>query len=544
MKIGIFLGYGPNAKLLTEGLGRYLAGLLKGFIESGNEIVIACPAWLEKNLALLCEDNKINIKNIEMITVKDPAIIELKNLFFQKRKTVYIPKNRFVKLISGFIFEILSLVMSLTSTIVLITSLLLLVLIGLILLPVSVIAFVIYFLSSSLLYILKNHKNKLRTLLNKSNFVNKFIMFYKMAFGYIENPIRRLYDKMISNVLLRLVKKINMIECTDLWFSPALNWPAFNNIGGTKVIAAPDLVTSNYPFIFAGTSLLEQTESIKNTIRKGNYFITYSDFIKYNVLVRDFNKKAINIFTIPHAANKLDSYIDIYSNTRHLNYPPNVNEVFARQQLSSLRYFSSVPNIGGVRDYISNFSFMDVKYIFYSSQIRPHKNILNLVKAYEFVLRKKFKQVKLILTGDYTTNKDVMDYILEKRLEYDVLSFSKVSSQMLACLYSCAELVVNPTLYEGGFPFTFSEGMSVGTPSVMSKIPQTIELLEKYEIDEFVFDPYSWEDIADKIIYGLDNKNKLYVKQLEIYEELKKRSWSTVANEYVNAFEYFITNQK
>lgn len=55
MKIGVFLGYGPQVKLGKEGLGRYIGGLIKGFKEQNHEITIAYPFWLKETVEELLE---------------------------------------------------------------------------------------------------------------------------------------------------------------------------------------------------------------------------------------------------------------------------------------------------------------------------------------------------------------------------------------------------------------------------------------------------------------------------------------------------------
>ena len=153
-------------------------------------------------------------------------------------------------------------------------------------------------------------------------------------------------------------------------------------------------------------------------------------------------------------------------------------------------------------------------------------------------------QIKLILTCRFYKDAEVTNYIQENYLQYDVLSFWGVSKQQLAALYACAELVVNPTFYEGGFPFTFGEGMSVGTPSVMSKIPQVLDVVEGYSLEKYMFDPYDVEDMADKIYYALKHREEVYLAEKELYEELDRRNWNDVGEEYVEAFQYFMEREK
>ena len=162
------------------------------------------------------------------------------------------------------------------------------------------------------------------------------------------------------------------------------------------------------------------------------------------------------------------------------------------------------------------------------------------MKAYEHILRERNIPLKLILTCNLNNDKELLNYIEQKRLQYDVLSFNSVTAQQLAALYMCARLVVNPTLYEGGFPFTFGEGMSVKTPSVMSSIPQVTEVMQGYGLEDYLFDPYDYLDMSAKIEKGLKNRDELIAKEQVLYDQLKNRTWKDVCREYVQAFEYFI----
>jgi glycosyltransferase involved in cell wall biosynthesis len=167
-----------------------------------------------------------------------------------------------------------------------------------------------------------------------------------------------------------------------------------------------------------------------------------------------------------------------------------------------------------------------------------------LIKAYEYVLRHKYKQAKLILTGKYDDIPGLETYIKSHRLEFDIISLYHLPEYLLAALYAGAEFVINPSLYEGGFPFTFSEGMSVGTPSIMSRIPQVMEIMDRYDSESFLFDPYDWKDMAEKIVYAMDHRQEIIQKQEIIYTDLKRRTWDIVARDYVNAFKYFIAKEE
>ena len=189
--------------------------------------------------------------------------------------------------------------------------------------------------------------------------------------------------------------------------------------------------------------------------------------------------------------------------------------------------------------YLADFDLENIRYVFYSSQVRPHKNFLNLIKAYKKVLREKFVNVKLITTADLKQAPEVYDYIVQHRLQNDVLSFYNVPSKVLAALNARAICAVNPTLFEGGFPFTFLEAYTVGTPSIMSNIPMTTEQISDEELQKtMLFDPYSVDDMVNKIEWGIRNSEKLFELQNKLYIQMKQRTWADAASDYIKVLDY------
>jgi len=118
------------------------------------------------------------------------------------------------------------------------------------------------------------------------------------------------------------------------------------------------------------------------------------------------------------------------------------------------------------------------------------------------------------------------------------LLISAISSKVLAALNAHAICSVNPTLFEGGFPFTFMEAYTVGTPSIMGDIPMTKELIYDEKLQKtMLFDPYSVTDIVEKIEWGIKNKDKLFSMQNELYNQFKQRTWEDCAADYMKVLD-------
>lgn len=512
MKIGIYLGYGPKTVLSKEGLGRYVGNLVRNLQKRGNHIVIACPKWLKGTLKDLWEDLQIKEDSIEyIVTSKVPVAWRL---YLQ-----YTGKNHQKKLLHVDYTRVIEFIVNQLLSITSVAFFGLLLLLGgfflLLLAPFLLLAGMMYLI----LYLLSRLKK------SGSNKAKRMMKWMISIYGRAEqgglDVYNRIYVKFIENVQKELVRKINRKKDIDIWYSPAIFWPTFNDVEGVKIVNVPDLVTETFATKWGNyRDVLYSTKQCEKTIEENTDFIVYSNFIKESLLVNKFGKQEERISVIPHPMNDLSVYVTINSEAAGK---------LARTELFTEQYCKTIlQSLGshtqGIDDYIVGYDFSDVTYIFYSSQGRPHKNLKNLIKAYEYLLRKKYVRVKLFLTCDVNALPEVRDYIIEKRLQYDVISFFNVTTKELAALYRKAQLVVNPTLYEGGFPFTFGEGMSVGTPSVMSRIPQVLEVVDGYNLEDVLFDPYNIYDIAEKIKYGLENRELLLSRESVLFRDLLKNN--------------------
>ena len=140
-----------------------------------------------------------------------------------------------------------------------------------------------------------------------------------------------------------------------------------------------------------------------------------------------------------------------------------------------------------------------------------------------------------MLTGNPELSPEIQEYVSRLRLQEEVLFLQRLSSQQLAACYRLAALAINPSLFEGGLPFTFSEAVSVGTPAVMARIPVTLDAIRDPELREWMlFDPYDWKDMAARIEWALANRDRLLQRQRAYFETtIAPRSWDHVLDEHV-----------
>lgn len=528
MKIGIFLGYAPGTVLGKEGLGRYLGNLIKNIQGTGNKVIIACPQWLCRTLSDLFGDFHIETDSVEMIVEKRIPIV-WKIYTHLTKKTKQRESKHFKEYLVWGIDLLINGVLSITSMVGILLLGIFCLLIGLLVLPFFLLGTILY----GCLLLCRGIKN--RGSRKIGSIARQIADIYEQLGKTGLHIYMQWYNYFLEKVHTRLVRRINRENAADVWYSPAIFWPAFNKIKAPRVVNVPDLVTEEFAIKWGHhKETLYSTELCEKTIDGADRFVVYSDFVKENVVVKKFGKAKERVTVIPHGINDLSKYVTIDSNVIcKKELVDTFTASYCRTVIKSLGV-----HVQNVNEYISKFDFSDVKYIFFPTQARPHKNLLNLVKAFEYLLRKRYISVKLFLTCNFDTLPEVKAYIFRHRLQYDIISFYDVNISGLAALYHEASLVVNPTLYEGGFPFTFGEGMSVGCPSVMSRIPQVCEMTDRFGLDEFLFDPYNIKDIAEKIEYGLSHRELLIEREKQLFDWMQDvYNQEKVGNLYVQVFE-------
>jgi len=532
-KICIVLAYSPTNLLSNQGILRLLLSLVKTE-KFRNRIVIATACWSHRQLKEVLLEAKISLTDIEIILSSrvQPLTITLFSIIYKfynrlKRKNIN-KKGRFQQALTkisshlpkfaakNFIFLIIStpisaIICTIKATILIYKQ-------------IKLVATKKLKLNNSgtqqvypsekktkkdkILKKLKNVKNKLQ--------ITKSIKLH----------IKTIYNHIKTSEFEKLIKKINRRKNIDICYVPAAFLLDVHSIKKPVVLAVPDIVFLENPTLF-----IEETyensyshHTIKKNLASKASLLCYSDYVKTSHLIDPYkiNKDKINV--IKHGNTSLSQHLK--------NNPIEILQQFQKEKLNH-------------DTYLSNYHLPSMKFLFYSSQVRPHKNILNLIKSYALLLRRRFINVKLILTGNLERNKELSDYVLKNRLQYDVISFYDIPDEVLAALNQCAICAVNPSLFEGGFPFTFSEAYSMGTPSVMSRIPVVLEEIEDKKLQELMlFDPYNIEDIADKIEWAIHNREELYQLQKPLYEKFMERSWEKVAGEYLNYFDETAAREK
>lgn len=532
---GIFIAFPPTVDMRAQGLGRYLAMFLKG-AEALPDVrfTIVCPSWSKEMLRELFESEQVPAHAFDLVS-PDGKPYALRLYEIVKRYSAQRKRQGWLLRFTGLVKEVGSTwvkhlirraiqVHDVVSAAVFLPQLLLAFPIAMVSVPFLVVGFCFQWISLLARALVRRFWTS--RLIEKRHLISQ-------VFSSPQNQdwVVDLFDIMQSHEIGRMLRKINGLSKVKAWYCPTAFWPEFHNIEKPRLLCVPDVVLADFPVGFSqigGDRFLGTINNVESAIAGGTHFATYSESIKWRTLVDRYSIAADNISVIPHAPNLLNQYIDVKG--------------FSDSEMTSRRLASSLLRGALQRTknsiYTSDFKNGEVKFLFYASQIRPNKNFLTLFRAYEYLLRKKFVGYKLFITGNPAQIPEVFNFINQNGLENDIISLHEISVPELAACYKLAALAVNPTLSEGGCPFTFTEALSVGTPVVMSRISVAEEVLTDPLLREITFfDPYDWKDCANRIEWAITHRADLLAVQRKTYAQLSQRSWTDVVKEHVRVLE-------
>lgn len=533
-ELGIIIAYPPMVLTNSEGLSRLLTFLIQGCLDSGIKIVLICPEWTRKDLEIMFADTNLNILEHNILiksTGNHYPILLFKAKYdeIKKQKLSLDYLKRFFFLIKEVSTEYFTNLIATRSPFVFMIGILFMFIIS----PIIICMMVIFIF----IYTWGILGSKIR---NTNSYKTTAAPFLKRTLEVIGGPLAS-YKSM--NLAQKIFEKMNYQECLgmskialnyksiDSWIITTPYWSNLIKMLPQSIVVCPDSIINDYPIAFSiddsNDNLIKRRDIIEESLNKAQKIVTYSQYVKESQIKKYYNISDEKISIIPHGHISLTESLSILKPFENLNE--------TEKKSLCLQIIHDYLKKHGKTDYIKSFNFSGLKFLIYSSQIRPHKNIIGLIRAFYLVLHEKNQPIKLILTG----RADEIDYtskvIAELGLKRDVICLPGLPSSVLAALNHLAILSVNPSFFEGGFPFTFSEAYSVGTPSVMSAIPMVEEQVSDFNLrKKMLFNPYQVTDMADKIFWGINNRENLFQLEYPLYEELKSRSWARVAQDYLN----------
>lgn len=146
-----------------------------------------------------------------------------------------------------------------------------------------------------------------------------------------------------------------------------------------------------------------------------------------------------------------------------------------------------------------------IPYLVCVGNVKPHKNLIRLLEAFELIHEKIPHTLKIVGKRDGFITGDSQLADISQRLESRIQFTGFLSDEDLKRTVAGADALVMPSLYEG-FGLPPLEAMACGTPSAVSNVASLPEVVGDAAI---LFNPYDVEEIASSILELCNNKHKL-----------------------------------
>ncbi len=140
---------------------------------------------------------------------------------------------------------------------------------------------------------------------------------------------------------------------------------------------------------------------------------------------------------------------------------------------------------------------------------------------------------QLVLTGiAKKSNDEILQEIAMLKLDDAVKILGYIPYEDLPYLYNMARLLVFPSLFEG-FGIPLVEAMACGCPIVCSNATSIPEVVGDAGV---IFDPFSPEDMAEKIWQLWNDDVKLQDMRIWGMERAKLFSWDNTARQTIEVY--------
>ena len=381
--------------------------------------------------------------------------------------------------------------------------------------------------------------------------LRRFVPSARLADGLIA-----VFRELTETELQRLAQLAGRREQVDCWYVPAMNYTSGRFLKSPRIFLFADFVFHDAPTGFPPELVASVRRNFRKVLASADHVICISEHVKKRHVMGVFGYPEDRITVVKHG------YVDISHLLSFLKKGEAEALPFVEKTEESRRQAARIIQKGLVEifnrnrhnfgpiyknhvyPFLRKMDFSRERYILVSTQNRPYKNTLGVIKAVELYNRKARRPLRLIMTGDAGIDdpaSPIGAYIRNKGLYYDVLSIPRVPDSVHAAMYHGATLAIAATFFEGGSgSFVFDEAVSVGTPVLLSRNLAHDEAFASYEeYKTFSFNPYDICELSDTIRKVMsDGIVKLYKDQWKIARERReKRPWSVVQKEYLEVFE-------
>jgi glycosyltransferase involved in cell wall biosynthesis len=220
----------------------------------------------------------------------------------------------------------------------------------------------------------------------------------------------------------------------------------------------------NVPLQKGKTKLVVTIHDLIHWIFRKDFFTPLQEFYAKKMLTAAV-QKSDHIITVSHKTrNDLIEHFDAEPDKISVIYEGvsrNFHVLESREPVEQIRQKYALPK----------------SYFLYVGMIKPHKNVLSLIKMFKELKHQKKIDAALVLVGK-KDKKYPSDYeeLSKLKTEDSIYHIPYVENDELIAFYNGALALVHPSLYEG-FGLTLLEAMACGTPVIACRaasIPEVV----------------------------------------------------------------------
>ncbi len=303
--------------------------------------------------------------------------------------------------------------------------------------------------------------------------------------------------------LSQYLTKIIPESAIDVWWSPLMVLdPLDLSIPSAFVLA--DMQHEYYPQFFSEEELTWRRQQIALSAEKANLIITIS---------HDAKKDICHFLQQP-----ADKVIVAHLDCEQWFFGPHTTQ---REKEVKAKY--TLPD----------------DYLFFPANTWPHKNHINLLKAFSF-LKKVYPKLHLVFTGAASNaHQDIKDYIEKNDLAEKVFYLGHIAREDMPYIYRNAKMLVFASLFEG-FGIPLVEAMRSDCPIVASNVTSIPEIVGDAAL---YVDPKNPLDIASKVSQLLDDKSLAKGLVRKGHEVAKQFSYAKSALLIISQLEQLLTTR-
>ena len=292
-----------------------------------------------------------------------------------------------------------------------------------------------------------------------------------------------------------------VIEPLKLWNTEFLHCPHYNIpviYEGEMVVTVHDLIHLIFPqFLKHRTAYFYAKSLFKLMAVRAKKIIAVSESTKADI--------------VNYLGVREDKVIVIYNG---------VSEVFKKDV--------SQEECEKLRDKLN----LHARYILNVSNMKTHKNIETLIKAYSKLRKRGIEQKLLLVGGKKERVGELQVYAEQFNVAKDVIYIQNIDFEDLPSLYQICDIFVFPSLYEG-FGLPLVEAMASRVPVVTSNVSSMPEVVGDAGITIEPKDADSLAEAIGKVISDSklrENMIKMGIKQIE------KFNWQNTARKTLEIY--------